>query len=261
MDDILAYCSDKELDFRVKGLAPLDRIALDRMNRRLSLLDQFEAARAELDRSDFVAYEQIRERAADIVASPQIRDSLDIRRETPRLRDQYGRHLFGQSLLMGRRMIEAGCRFVTVAWDAPDGYSWDSHRSSKHLQQYLLPGFDQAFSALLEDMDQRGLLDETLVVALGEMGRTPKGTSAWGRGHWSYCFPAILAGAGIRGGLLYGSSDEHAAYPKDHPTSPEDLAATIYHSLGIDPQLRVPNLQGVPTSIVDGGRPLDALFG
>jgi len=254
-------CSDKELDFRVKGLAPLDRIALDRMNGRLSLLDQFETARAELDRSDFADYERIRERAADIVASPQIRDSLDIRRETSRLRDQYGRHLFGQSLLMGRRMIEAGCRFVTVAWDAPDGYSWDSHRSSNHLQQYLLPGFDQAFAALLEDMDQRGLLDETLVVALGEMGRTPKGTSAWGRGHWSYCFPALLAGAGIRGGLLYGRSDEHAAYPKDDPTSPEDLAATIYQSLGIDPQLKVPNLQGVPTSIVDGGRPLDELFG
>lgn len=109
-------------------------------------------------------------------------------------------------------------------------------------------------------MDQRGLLDETLVVAVGEMGRTPKGNSAWGRGHWSYCFPCVLAGAGVRGGTVYGESDKEAAYPKDHPVSPEDLAATIYWALGIDPEIRLPDRQGRPVQIVEGGRPLKQLF-
>lgn len=162
---------------------------------------------------------------------------------------------------MGRRMIEAGSRFATVLWDAPDGYSWDSHRSSEHLEKFLIPGFDQSFSALIEDLDQRGLLDETLVVAVGEMGRTPKATAAWGRGHWTYCFPCVLAGAGIRGGITYGESDKDAAYPKDNPVSPEDLAATIYWAMGIDPEVRLPDRQGRPVQILEGGRPLVELFG
>ena len=156
---------------------------------------------------------------------------------------------------------EAGSRFVTVLWDAPDGYSWDSHRSSKHLEKHLIPGFDQAFSALLGDLDERGLLDETLVVAVGEMGRTPKANNVWGRGHWSYCFPCVLAGAGIRGGVVYGESDKEAAWPKDRPVSPEDLAATIFWALGIDPEIRLPDRNGRPVQIVENGRPLAELFG
>jgi arylsulfatase A-like enzyme len=111
------------------------------------------------------------------------------------------------------------------------------------------------------DLDQRGLLDETLVVCLGEMGRTPQATSRWGRGHWSTLFPAVLAGGGIRGGVVYGRSDKDAALPVEHPTSPEDLAATILHALGIDPELRVRDVQGRPVPLVDGGRPLVKLFG
>ncbi len=126
----------------------------------------------------------------------------------------------------------------------------------------MIPGFDQAFSALITDLDERGMLDETLVVALGEMGRTPRAdTTAWGRGHWSFCFPALLAGAGIRGGVAYGRSDKEAAWPADHPVSPEDLAATIYHALGIDPHFSLPDAQGRPVHIVDGGRPMHELFG
>src|SRR5262249_48939147 len=161
----------------------------------------------------------------------------DIRREPDRLRDRYGRHLFGQSTLLGRRLVEAGARFVTVLWDAPDGYSWDSHVHSNDMKNHLLPGLDQALSALLGDLADRGLLDETLVVCLGEIGRPPQATGSWGRGHWSYCFPAVLAGGGIRGGLLHGRSDKDAAYPAEHPVSPEDLAATLFHALGIDPEL------------------------
>ena len=162
---------------------------------------------------------------------------------------------------MGRRMVEAGARFVTVAWDAPDGYSWDSHRSANHLEQHLLPGFDQAFSALIEDLEQTGLLDETLVVAVGEMGRTPKGTDAWGRGHWSHCFPCVLAGAGVKTGMVYGTSDREAGYPIENAVSPEDLAKTIYWALGIDPDLMLQDRLGRPVPMIESGRPLTHLFG
>ena len=159
-------------------------------------------------------------------------------------------------------MIEAGARFVTLLWDAPDGYSWDSHRHSKDVERHLLPGLDQALSALLDDLRQRGLLDETLVVCLGEMGRTPKpDTAQWGRGHWSYCFPALLAGAGVRGGSVYGRSDRDAGHPVEKPVSPEDLACTVYEALGIDPHGFIPDKQDRPVSLVDGGRPLLDLFG
>lgn len=255
-------CLDTELDFRIKGLVSTAEMPLDRLNRRQSLIAQFDLARRGVDESNaYRNYGRIRQQALSLVTSEEIRTSLDIRREPAALRDRYGRHLFGQSTLMGRRMVEAGCRFVTVCWDAPDGYSWDSHRSSNHLEKHLIPGFDQAFSALIEDLDDRGMLDETLVVAVGEMGRTPKPNATWGRGHWSFCFPAVLAGAGIRGGIAYGRSDKDAAYPADHPTSPEDLAATIYHLLGIDPELRLPDQQSRPVQILDGGQPLLKLLG
>ena len=254
-------CTDEELDFRIKGLVSTAEMPLDRLDRRRSLIAQFDAQRRFLESSGAMqAYGPIRQRALSLVTSEHIRSALDIRREPAALRDRYGRHLFGQSTLMGRRMIEAGSRFVTVLWDAPDGYSWDSHRSSKYLEKSLIPGFDQAFSALIEDLEERGLLDETLVVAVGEIGRTPKPNATWGRGHWSFCFPAVLAGAGIRGGIVYGRSDKDAAWPADRAVSPEDLAATIFHALGLDPETHVPDPQGRPTILVDGGRPLLELF-
>jgi len=253
-------CADEELDFRIKGLVDSKSVTLERLRGRRSLLDQFDAQRGQIDAAVFRTQDKLKRRAATLVTSDKIRTALDIRRESAKMRDRYGRHLFGQSTLLGRRMVEAGSRFVTVLWDAPDGYSWDSHRSSKHLEKHLVPGFDQAYSALIEDLDNRGLLDETLVVAVGEMGRTPKANGAWGRGHWSYCFPCVLAGAGIRGGITYGSSDKEAAYPKDRPVSPEDLAATIYWALGVDPDIRLPDAQGRPVQIIEGGRPLTELF-
>jgi len=148
-----------------------------------------------------------------------------------------------------------------VQYDAVDGYSWDSHLSSDDVKKHLLPSLDNALASLLDDLSVRGLLDETLVVCLGEMGRTPQANDRFGRGHWSTLFPAVIAGAGIRGGIVYGGSDKDAAYPIDRPTSPEDLAATIYHALGIDHHLQLPDATGRPVSINDGGRPLVELFG
>lgn len=254
-------CTEEELDFRIKGLMTQQEVSLERLNQRRSLMTQFDNGRRHLDRQQKLAdFGALQSRAMDLVTSEQIRSSLDIQQESAALRDRYGRHLFGQSVLMGRRMIESGCRFVTVIWDAPDGYSWDSHQHSNDMRDHLLPKFDQSFSALLSDMEARGLLDETLVVAVGEMGRTPKANSAWGRGHWSHCFPCILAGAGIRGGITYGSSDKDAAYPADHPVSPEDLAATIYQSLGIPHDVQLPDSQGRPVTMLEGGQPLTDLF-
>lgn len=255
-------CTDSELDFRVQGVESHADLGLLRLNSRTTLLDQFDTARRQLDRSRSVRdYDETRERALALVTSEKMRSAFDIRRESAALRDRYGRHLFGQSALMGRRMIEAGARFVTVLWDAPDGYSWDSHRNSDDVKKHLLPGTNQALTALLTDLEDRGLLDETMVVCVGEMGRTPKGNANWGRDHWGFCFPAVLAGGGIRGGAVYGKSDKDAAYPVDHPVGPEDLAATVFHALGIAPETRIYDQLGRPVPVMDGGRPLEELFG
>lgn len=248
-------CTEEELDFRIQGLALGEGLSLDRLQGRRSLVDQFDRARRDNDgnRSEAV-YDQFRRRALSLVTSEKVRAALDIRKEPAAMRDRYGRHLFGQSTLLARRLVEAGTRFVTVAWDAPDGYGWDSHVTSNDVRDHLIPGLDQTLSALLVDLEERGLLDETLVVAVGEMGRTPKATGDWGRNHWSTLFPAVLAGGGVRGGMVYGSTDKDAAYALDHPTSPEDLAATIFERLGIDPELRIADAQGRRVALVENGQ-------
>lgn len=256
-------CADAELTYQIEGLSPAIGLDLDRINHRASLLDQFDARRRVVEEVARVRdFDRFRRRALGLATSEATRRALDIRREPREVRDRYGRHLFGQSALMARRLVEAGVRFVTVHYDAPDGYGWDSHVHSDDVKNHLMPTLDQALSALLIDLDGRGLLAETLVVAVGEMGRTPLQTNPkWGRGHWSTLFPAVLAGAGIRGGTVYGTSDRDAAHPLDHPVSPESLAATIYHALGIPHDLQVTDPQGRPVAIVDGGRPIVELFG
>jgi hypothetical protein len=255
-------CSDDELKFNIQGLVQSQEMTLDRLNHRRSLLEQFDVQqRASAQGSSVQSYSRFQERALNLVTSDRTRQALDIQKEPAALRDRYGRHLYGQSCLMARRLIEAGVRFVTVHYDCVDGYSWDSHRSSHHLQNHLIPTFDQALAALLTDLDERGLLDETLVVATGEMGRTPKANAKWGRGHWSTLFSTVLTGAGIRGGTIYGKTDGDAAYAIEKPTSPEDLAATIYNALGIDPEIRIKDAQGRPTLIVEDGTPITEIFG
>ena len=255
-------CTDAELHFAIQGLLSPQEMTLDRLSHRRSLLEQFDSHRANLHQNrSSESWYHFRFRALDLVTSDQTRTALDIQQEPASLRDQYGRHLYGQSCLMARRLIEAGVRFVTVHYDCVDGYSWDSHRSSHHLKNYLIPTLDDALSALLEDLQVRGLLEETLVVAMGEMGRTPQANAGWGRGHWSTVFPAVLAGGGVRGGIAYGNTDADAAYPTDHPVTPEDLAATVYWALGIDPNTRISDRNGRPVPIQDGGKPLVDLFG
>lgn len=253
-------CDDEELVFRIDGLAP--GMPVKRIRERAALREQLEAVQREVEAGDAAAaMDRHRQRALALVASDRAGKALEIRGESEALRDRYGRHLFGQSCLMARRLVEAGTRFVTVHYDCVDGYSWDSHQHSNDVRDRLLPTFDQGCSALISDLDERGLLDETLVVAVGEMGRTPKANAKWGRGHWSTCFPALLAGGGIRGGSVYGKSDRLGAYPDENPVTPEDLAKTVYGALGIDPDLFLPDREGRPTPIVEGGRFLAELFG
>lgn len=254
-------CSDEELTFQIEGLVEHESLTLDRFSRRGALLKQFDQQRSGLTAKRIDAYDQFQQRALSLVTSSAARDALDLSKEPSAIRDWYGRHLFGQSALMARRLVEAGTRFVTVHYDCVDGYSWDSHRNCNTLDRHLLPTTDQALSALLTDLDDRGLLDETLVVCMGEMGRTPKANSNWGRNHWSTLFPAVLAGAGIARGGLHGETDGDAAYAVTQPVRPEDLAATIYHALGIDHELRVPDAQGRPTHVVaNNGQPVLELF-
>jgi hypothetical protein len=255
-------CTDEELNYQIQGLALPADITLDRLAQRRTLLVQFDEQLQAAEQSRLLAaYDKFQTRAFTLATSQETRRALDIRQEPAELRDRYGRNLFGQSVLLARRLVEAGVRYVTVHFDAVDGYSWDSHTHSDDVKKFLLPALDSALASLLEDLSQRRLLDETLVVCLGEMGRTPQANERWGRNHWSTLFPAVLAGGGIRGGIVYGASDKDAAYPVDRPTSPEDLAATIYHALGIDHHLQLPDPQGRPVTIVTGGQPLTELFG
>lgn len=255
-------CTDDELTFSLDGLLSPQELTLDRLNRRQSLLEQFDAELSRLDAPKTLSeFDRFQQRALNLVTSTRTREAFDITREPAAVRDRYGRHLFGQSTLLARRLVEAGVRFVTVHWDCPDGYSWDSHTHANDVANHLLPGFDQAASALLEDLADRGLLEETLVVACGEMGRTPQVNKTGGRDHWSTLFPALLAGAGIRGGLAHGQSDKDGAYPATPPVRPEDLAATIYHALGIDPHVRLPDAQGRPVPVLEEATVQGSVFG
>jgi len=164
-------------------------------------------------------------------------------------------------------MVQRGVRFVNVTWDLfwdrvkVDYDAWDTHTNNfTILRENKLPGLDQTYSALMEDLDARGLLDETLVVLMSEMGRTPRVNARAGRDHWTYCYSIVLAGAGIRGGTVFGASDAQAAYVVDQPVSTSDICATIYHCLGIDPSFRVPDRSGRPVEIAHGGRPIQGVL-
>jgi hypothetical protein len=215
-----------------------------------------------------------REQAFAMLSSPRAKQAFDIEREDPRLRDRYGRNEYGESFLLARRLVESGVRLVTITWlyFMPNGRVanvWDNHGGTGGLggisgyamlkEKYCIPPLDQGLSALLQDLDLRGELNETLVAMFGEFGRTPKINGTAGRDHWGPCQSAILAGGGVHGGQVFGSSDKDAAYPKTNPVSPEDMLATIYHALGIPPGTEIIDREDRPHRISDG-RPITAIF-
>ena len=223
------------------------------------------------------------ERAFDLLHSATLRDALNIQQESVVTRDRYGhgpagqpqdddphsqhraelaiaRNLRGWNLLLARRLVEAGVPFINVYDYKQQGKNWDSHSDNfQYLRQYLLPPADQAYAALIEDLDERGLLDTTLVVALGEFGRTPKINDKAGRDHWPDCYTALLAGGGIQGGRVYGASDRIGAYPVTSPVTPADISATILTLFGVDPSAEIHDPLGRPYHICEGRPVLDLL--
>jgi hypothetical protein len=246
----------------------LEGITLDRLKSRRRLVEQFDDQFREIERRhDLSNYPRQRRLAFEMLTSAEVREAFELGREMPEIRDRYGRTLFGSTTLLARRLVERGVRFVNVSWDnfsARFGVSkaaWDTHeRNFLMLRQALLPSFDQTYSAFIEDLDARGLLDETLVVTMGEMGRTPKINAKGGRDHWTNCYSVLLAGAGIHGGTIYGASDEQAAYIKDKPVHIRDICATIYHLLGIDPEMPVYDRANRPVPIAHGGHPITEIL-
>jgi len=214
------------------------------------------------------------EQAFRMVSSAAAKRAFNLDLEPPSLRDRYGRNEYGESFLLARRLIEADVRLVSVIWMyfMPAGRIanvWDNHGGTAGLggiggyamlkEKYCIPPLDQAYSALIGDLADRGLLEETLVVAVGEFGRTPKINANQGRDHWGMCQSALLAGGSIRGGQVYGSTDKLAAYVKDNPVSPEDLLATIHHAMGISPESEIRDRDGRPFRVCEG-RPVTDLF-
>jgi hypothetical protein len=241
-------------------------MTIDRLDSRRSLLAQLDQKLRKVESQPRLqGYHSRQQLAYRLITSAEVRAAFDLRGEPERLRDRYGRTLFGNAMLLGRRLVERGVRFVNVSWDnmrerfsPPASYQvWDTHeRNFPILRDNHLPQLDQTYSALLEDLDARGLLDETLVVMMGEMGRTPKINANGGRDHWTFCYSVVLAGAGIRGGTIHGASDAQAAYVKDAPVRIRDVCATIYHCLGIDPAMLVYDRGGRPHPVANGGKPI-----
>jgi hypothetical protein len=206
------------------------------------------------------------ELALRLVQSPAAQRAFQLSAEPGRLRDRYGMNHFGQSCLLARRLVEAGVPLITVYWTArttpslASPHVWDTHLDNfNRLKNNLLPPFDRGMTALLDDLGERGLLDETLVVWLGDFGRTPRIGKDAGRDHWGFCQSVVLAGGGVRGGLVYGSSDRIAAYPAERPVTPDDLAATIFRHLGIRLDHELIDTQGRPLPLCTG-TPVDGLF-
>ncbi|MEO1991506.1 MAG: DUF1501 domain-containing protein [Pirellulales bacterium] len=268
-DPYTLYPSGDDMDMqkmeriRVDDLQLRSDVFAKRLERRARLRELIDRTMPEIDQAvEEYKLDEYYERALGLVISGRAREAFGIARESARVRDAYGRHTFGQSLLLARRLVEAGTRVVEVVWPKvanSNNHSWDHHTGlDKRMKTQSAPMLDQGLSGFLADMDDRGLLDDTLVIAVGEFGRSPqKGVStsgntnsADGRDHWPYCFTALVAGAGIRRGYVHGKSDATASAPLEDAVHPTELLATIYHACGIDPETIVYNHLNQPRELV-----------
>jgi hypothetical protein len=257
---------------KVDDLTLRPEVSEARLDRRARLRDLINEGMPEIDKA-VAKYDldKYYDSALSLIMSGRAREAFSLNKESDKMRDTYGRNTFGQSCLLARRLVEAGTRVVEVIWPKvanSDNHSWDVHTGlSQRMKTQSAPMLDSGLSALISDLDERGLLDETLVVALGEFGRSPQrgvstsgnGNSDDGRDHWPYCYTAVMAGAGIRRGFVYGKSDATGSAPLEVPTHPIDVVATIYHAVGINPQTIVYNHLNQPRELVKA-EPVTKLF-
>lgn len=247
-------------DFRVNNLQLQPGLTFQRLEDRRQLLNRLDEVRrrGEQQMVDMSGHQQS---AFGLLTSQAVREAFDVAEESDATKDSYGRHTFGQSALLARRLVERGVTFVTVNTEP-----WDHHGTANRLPtekgaHLLIPPVDKAIAGLIQDLTQRGLFEKTLVVAMGEFGRTPRMNSAGGRDHWGHTFSVMMAGGGLKGGIAVGESDEHGAYVKDRPVHPEDIAATVYHHLGIDAQhTAMKDKTGRPLYLVERGRVIRELI-
>jgi hypothetical protein len=227
-------------DFAVPNLTPVDGLSRDRLQKRVSLVESFDNLRSDLSASvDVNDLNAVNRYAYNLLTSPKVAQSFDLEAEGPKEREKYGMRTFGQSVLLARRLLESGVKLVTVYWhrDKPGvDTTWDTHKENfTGLKDRLVPQVDQPIAHLLNDLETRGMLEDTLVVWNSEFGRTPKVNKNAGRDHWGRCNTIWMAGAGVPGGQMYGKSDKIASEPVENAVSPADVSATIYHLLGLDP--------------------------
>jgi uncharacterized protein (DUF1501 family) len=265
---------DPAAQLKTEDLALRPEVSRERMQRRASILQKVNDAMPEIEKAvQEHALDEYAQKALSLVISGKARNAFDLEQEKAEVRDRYGRHTFGQSLLLARRLIEAGTRVVQVNWPAvangnPTVDAWDTHADNfGPLKNLHCPKLDSGLPTLIADLDARGLLQDTIVLAIGEFGRSPKmgvstsgnQNSAKGRDHWPYCYTGLMAGGGIARGAVYGKSDKTGSSPAENPVHPVELLATVYHALGIDPHTMVNNHLGQPRELVQA-EPVLKLF-
>lgn len=242
--------------FKVHDVVPTESLNPTRMQRRQTLLQVVDDLARTVHGSDQLAtYDEFHQRAANLILSSEAREAFAIHKENPKLRDRYGHTTFGQSCVLARRLVERGTRFVTVNYGG-----WDHHAKIWDNLGHKLPEFDRGFSALIEDLHTRGLLANTLVLAYGEFGRTPKINKDAGRDHWGPAASLIFAGAGVRGGQVIGQTDKQGAHVTRRPVAPADVAYSVYEAVGVDPRQWLMHPEGRPVQILDVGEPIRELY-
>ena len=262
-DPLFVLKDPNAADFAVPELTLLADVSVERLSARQALFreidERFERGPG---RSAYDGMDGFRRRALNLLTSERTQRALHIGEEAAPVRESYGRNIYGQSVLLARRLIEAGTRMVTISWAPDANATWDTHGSNfKKLKNTLLPQFDAAASSLVADLDQRGLLDRTLVAVLGDFGRTPKINGAdGGRDHWNYCYSLMLIGGGIKGGFVYGASDKIGAFPARDPLVPGDIISTIYHLLGIPHDRELRDQLDRPHRLVPAGNVVPSLL-
>ncbi len=255
-DPLEAGADPNAKDFQIPNLTLPDGLKLSSVESRRRLLKKFDTLRRDVDSSGVLeGLDTFKAQALDMVTGERVRKAFDINTEDPRLRDRYGRHTYGQSALLARRLIEAGSRCVTV-----NTSYWDHHDGIEKSLEAQLPPLDSAIAALIADLKEREMLDDVLVFCAGEFGRTPLINGHAGRDHWANCFSVMLAGGGLKGGQIIGASEKRGGGVFERPVTPFDLLATIYHTLGIPLETHYNDGNGRPTSIVEAGQPIRELI-